>query len=143
MANLSSSTVQGEPWTDRVTGFMRAAQASFATPFPNATDVLYDACETAGACNTDQISFKAYLARFLGKSAVLVPEIRANVTELLRASAEGAAKSCSGAGVAVCGEKWYTGAWDGSRGLGQQIAALEVVQGLLAKGAPALVRMGI
>lgn len=32
----------------------------------------------------------------------------------------------------TCGHKWYLGGWDGSAGVGQQMAALEVFQGLLA-----------
>ncbi|KAL9090645.1 MAG: hypothetical protein Q9159_001892 [Coniocarpon cinnabarinum] len=129
----------GQAWTQRVEGFVEAASTEFFSPFPNATNVMFEQiCEEAGTCNTDQLSFKAYLSRFLSKSALLVPSVQPNVTTLLQASAAAAAQSCSGLGNNTCGTKWYVDGWDGSIGLGQQLTALETVQSLLAPGGPKL-----
>ncbi|KAF2460648.1 glycosyl hydrolase family 76-domain-containing protein [Lineolata rhizophorae] len=129
MYNLTGASSE---WEDRLTGLLEAASVFFS-PFDNATNVMWEAaCEAIGTCNTDQQSFKAYLARWLGKTAVLAAYTSSAISTLLRASAEGAAASCSGGRSGVeCGSKWYTGGWDGMRGLGQQLAALEVVQSLL------------
>ena len=66
----------------------------------------------------------------------MVPQLKAQILDLLTASAEGAALACAGGGDGGCdcGTKWYVGGWDGTIGLGQQMAAMEVVQGLLVSG---------
>jgi mannan endo-1,6-alpha-mannosidase len=123
-------------WKERTSGFLDHAGTLFFRPFENSTDVMYEwACETGESgrhCNLDQQSFKAYLSRFIAKTALLAPFTKDKITEYLKASAIGAAKSCSGGADGVtCGSKWYTGAWDGSSGVGQQLSALEVTQALL------------
>ena len=68
----------------------------------------------------------------MAQAAVLVPSIKETVTTLLKSSAQAAAQSCSGdTNGTVCGQKWYVGGYDGSTGVGQQLSALETVQGLL------------
>ncbi len=90
------------------------------------------ACEPQGRCDNDQYSFKAYLARWMAQSAVVVPAIRNTVTNLLTASAQAAAQACSGGtNGTVCGQKWYVEWYDGSYGVGQQLSALETVQALI------------
>jgi mannan endo-1,6-alpha-mannosidase len=127
----------GSVWKERTAGFLKHAELLFFRPFENATDIMYEwACETGESgrhCNLDQQSFKAYLSRFLAKTAAVAPFTKDTITKYLKASAVGAAKSCSG-GVdgATCGSKWYTGSWDGTSGVGQQLAALEVTQALLS-----------
>jgi mannan endo-1,6-alpha-mannosidase len=123
-------------WKDRTSGFLKHAELLFFKPYENSTDVMYEwACETGESgrhCNLDQQSFKAYLARFMAKTAIMAPFTKDTITKYLKASAVGAAKSCSGgANGATCGSKWYTGAWDGTSGVGQQLSALEVTQALL------------
>jgi mannan endo-1,6-alpha-mannosidase len=123
-------------WKDRVTGFMSNAESLFFKPYDNATNIMFEmACETGETgrhCNLDQQSFKAYLSRFMAKTAILAPFTKDAVTKCLKASAVGAASSCSGgADGSSCGSKWYTGAWDGTSGVGQQLSALEVTQALL------------
>lgn len=107
-------------------------------------------CEPFGTCNNDQYSFKAYLARWLSKSAVVYPAITDSIAQRLRASALAAAQACTGPSATQnCGQKWYTGGYDGSFGVGkqtphsvhlttitkqstgQQMSALETVQSLL------------
>ncbi|KAH5025172.1 hypothetical protein HBI25_075620 [Parastagonospora nodorum] len=123
-------------WKDRVSGFMSRAEELFFKPYDNATDIMFEAaCETGETgrhCNLDQQSFKAYLSRFMAKTAIMAPFTKDTITKYLKASAVGAAKSCSGgADGKTCGSKWYTGAWDGKSGVGQQLSALEVTQALL------------
>ncbi|KAF1911228.1 glycosyl hydrolase family 76-domain-containing protein [Ampelomyces quisqualis] len=123
-------------WKERTSGFLKHAEVLFFKPYDNATNIMYEwACETGETgrrCNLDQQSFKAYLARFMAKTAVMAPFTKDTITKYLKASAVGAAKSCSGGNDGVtCGSKWYTGAWDGTSGVGQQLSALEVTQALL------------
>lgn len=87
-------------------------------------------CEPMGNCNTDQLSFKAYLSRWMAATTKLAPWTFPTIKPLLTASAAGAMQQCSGGKTGrVCGLKWGDGAkWDGSEGLGQQMAALETIQ---------------
>lgn len=123
-------------WKERTSGFLKHAELLFFSPTESATDIMYEwACETEDTkreCNLDQQSFKAYLSRFLAKTALLAPFTKDTITKYIKASAIGAAKACSGgADGKTCGSKWYTGNWDGTSGVGQQLSALEVTQALL------------
>lgn len=123
-------------WKDRVSGFLSHAELLFFSPVEK-DNIMYEwACETGESgrtCNLDQQSFKAYLARFMAKTAAVAPFTKDTITKYLTASAVGAAKSCSGGDdKATCGSKWYTGSWDGTSGVGQQLSALEVTQALLS-----------
>lgn len=90
------------------------------------------ACEPSNNCNNDQFSFKAYLARWMAKSAVIYPPITDSVRKRLQASSLAAAKACTGGeNKQTCGQRWYTGGYDGSYGVGQQLSAMETVQSLL------------
>jgi mannan endo-1,6-alpha-mannosidase len=124
-----------EVWKARVDGLVEAASVFFS-PYANATGVMFEAaCETHGTCNVDQFSFKAYMARFLAKTAVLAPWTRDRIVPWLRASAVAAAKACSGGLTGQeCGHKWYLdgNGFDGTSGLGQQQSAMETVTSLLA-----------
>ncbi|OCL15192.1 glycoside hydrolase family 76 protein, partial [Glonium stellatum] len=137
-ATLYNYTNGSSLWQKRTSGLLDRS-AVFFSPYPNATDVMYEAaCETVGTCDTDQQSFKAYLGRFLAKTAVLAPYTAASIKTLLTKSAAAAATSCSGGKDGVtCGTKWYTGAWDSTSGVGQQLSALEVTQALLVANAGA------
>jgi mannan endo-1,6-alpha-mannosidase len=102
------------------------------------------ACEdvnTVGTCDTDQQSFKAYLSRWMAATAKLVPSTASYILPLLQNSAAAAAAQCDGGATGeVCGEHWTAGsAYDGTAGVGQQMSALSVIQGLLIEQAPALV----
>lgn len=131
-AILYNYTNASDIWTIRTTGLLDAV-ATFLSPFSNSTNIMFEAvCEEALTCNPDQQSFKAYLARWMAASTKVAPYTTAAISELLRVSAGGAALSCSGGSDnATCGSKWYVGEWDGIYGVGQQLAAMEVIQGLL------------
>lgn len=123
------SLSKAELWMQRTAGLLDASTIFFY----NTTNIMYEAaCEPYGSCNTDQQSFKAYLARWLAKTSVLAPFTASTIQPLLQATALGAAASCSGGTDGVtCGTKWYDATWDGTWGVGQQLSALEAVQALL------------
>lgn len=121
-------------WAIRTMGLLAAA-SKFISPFPNATSILYEQqCEITYSCNVDQLSFKAYLARWLAGTSIMVPATQGTVGRILRASAVGAASACTGN---HCGARWYLGKWDGTTGLGQCLSALEVITSLLVNGTSA------
>lgn len=129
-------------WANRTAGLLEAANRTFFSPYANASNIMYEpACEPASTCDNDQYSFKAYLSRWLAKTAIVAPFVAPAIHPLLVASAQAAALSCSGGTDGVtCGEKWYLGGYDGVYGVGQQLSGLETVQALLVDDAPGLVR---
>ena len=129
VAVMLDHTGDSATWQPHLDGFVGAAQAGF---FENGI-MQEQMCEPAGNCNVDQLSFKAYLARWLAQTMVLVPSTENSIKPLLQSSAEGALGSCNGGPDGnTCGTRWTSNNYDGTQGAGQQIAALEIVQGLLA-----------
>ena len=138
MYTLSEGALK-ESWESRVQGLVAASNSTFFGPTTNSTLIMYEQkCELTSSCGTDQTSFKGSLARWLGKTAMLVPSVRAGIMGLLEASAQGAAASCNGYGNSTCGLKWYVGDFDGISDFGAVLSALEVVQSLLVTTAPSL-----
>jgi mannan endo-1,6-alpha-mannosidase len=137
-AVLYNYTNGSSVWEERTQGLLNAS-AVFFTPYENSTNVMYEvACEDINTCNYDQYSFKAYLSRFMWATTQLANFTSPAIQTLLSTSAQAAAKACSGgADGQQCGAKWYLGGWDGTLGPGQQLGALEVMQGLLIKDAQA------
>jgi mannan endo-1,6-alpha-mannosidase len=119
-------------WVQRTSGFLDAT-ATFFSPFPNSTNVMFETqCELSSTCNVDQYSMKAYLARYLAGTSLLAPFTAGRVGSLLRISAIGAAAACTtGPYGNTCGFKWYINGSDGTSGLGQQLSAVEVMYALL------------
>jgi mannan endo-1,6-alpha-mannosidase len=73
-------------WTSRTIRLLNGASA-FISPFPNATNIIYEQqCEQKWNLNVDQYSFKAYLARWLGQTSILVPRTAERIREVLKAS---------------------------------------------------------
>jgi len=128
MYNITGSST----WQDRTNSFL-GASAQFFSPYANSTNVMFELmCETGGTCDNDQFSFKGYLSRFMYASTQVAPFTHDTVFKYLTTSASAAAKSCSGGtGGTTCGQRWYWEAFDGSVGVGQQMSALETIQGLL------------
>lgn len=97
---------------------------------------MKELCE-GGKCNVDQRSFKAYLSRWLAATHRLAPFTKPIIMPLLQKSATAAVKTCSGgASGTQCGLKWNTGSFDGSFGVGEQMAVLEIVQSNLITEVP-------
>jgi mannan endo-1,6-alpha-mannosidase len=118
-------------WRQRTEGIWKSITRNFFTGHDNR--VMRELCEPSMNCNTDQQSFKAYLARFMASSAKVAPWLYDTVRPYIEASAVAAAAQCSGGDDGVtCGLRWTDNStWDGSHGVGQQMAALEIVQALL------------
>jgi mannan endo-1,6-alpha-mannosidase len=131
-AVLANYTNSSTIWVERTAGLLEATD-TFVSPFKNATDVLFEAyCELAEDCNIDQLSMKAYLIRWMAGTSLLAPFTAPRIGAILRASALGAAAACSGGSSGRdCGSKWYINGSDGTTGLGQQLAVLELTYALL------------
>ncbi|KAK9368830.1 glycoside hydrolase [Lipomyces kononenkoae] len=131
--NFTASSI----WAERTQNILDGLQAFFDNENGG---VMYEvACEPVQKCNTDMQSFKAYLSRFMGLTAILAPwtydEINAH---LVNTVVNGVTHSCTGGRDGVtCGTSWLAGEWDNTAGLGQQMSALETVQNLLINQVPA------
>jgi mannan endo-1,6-alpha-mannosidase len=148
-AVLTNYTNSSTIWVQRTAGLLSATD-TFISPYKNSTNIVFEAyCELAGIvadrlnihlvstdrfagdCNIDQLSMKAYLIRWLASTSVLAPFTAARVGTILRTSAPGAAAACGGGSSGRdCGLKWYINGSDGTTGLGQQLAVLEVMYAL-------------
>lgn len=97
---------------------------------PDGNNVISEVtCEPTNNCNIDQRSFKAYLARWIAMAAVKAPFSYELLKPILEDSAEAAVATCTGGEDGnQCGLKWTTRTFDGSVGVGEQMAVLEVVQ---------------
>lgn len=141
-AGAAGASQDQATWETRVAGLLGAANSTFfSPPAGNATGVMYEQkCELTSSCSIDQTSFKSSLARWLGKTAVLVPSARDAALALLAASAKGAAASCADvSGKLACGMRWWNAdGFDGYSDFGSMLSALEVVQSLLVTSAPTL-----
>lgn len=63
---------------------------------------------------------------------MMVPSIKPTVDRLLHTSAKAAAQGCQGGATGtMCGRKWYVDGFYGDAGLGEQMSALETIQGIL------------
>jgi mannan endo-1,6-alpha-mannosidase len=106
---------------------------------------MYEAaCEDvngSGTCDTDQLSFKAYLSRWLAATTKVAPYTRTQIMAWLSTSASAAAEQCDGGtSGTTCGEHWTEGStYDSTYGVGQQMSALSVVQSNLIDDAAELV----
>ncbi len=73
-------------------------------------------------------SFKAYLTRWLAATTFVAPYTHDRIMTKLRASAIAAAKQCTGqANQRTCGLSWSSGVYDGTQGVGQQMAAMSAI----------------
>jgi len=127
-------------WKERVEGLLNTTINVF---FPKG--IAYEVpCEaTLIHCTIDMLSYKAYLVRWMAAATKVAPFIYESVVAVLRSSAAAAVLQCSGSpsdhsNGRMCGLSWSKGAdWDGTSGVGQQMAALEVVQSNLIQQAKA------
>lgn len=124
---------ESQLWSDRLFSLLGGTSVFFRD------GIMFEAaCQASQTCNNDQRSFKAFMARFLGLTAQLVPGSRDIIDWYLSSSAMAAAKSCSGGTDGItCGLDWQRDDWDGYYGLGEQMSALETIQNLRYLDTPA------
>ncbi|OLL24065.1 Mannan endo-1,6-alpha-mannosidase DCW1 [Neolecta irregularis DAH-3] len=132
---------QSSIWLSRVEALLDSSISLF---FSSGTIVYEPACEPEQTCNDDQTSFKGYLARNMGYTAQLIPSLADKIFNVLGSSAVAVGKCCNGGTGTVCGNDYTKGTFDGHTGVGEAIAALEVIQAPLAKYAssPSSARTG-
>ncbi|CAI7648954.1 unnamed protein product [Penicillium discolor] len=125
-ANMYNLTEEPK-WKERTEKIINASSVFFSHDPPN---VMYErACETVNTCMVDQRSFKGYLSRWMAQTAQMAPFAYDTIMKRLGASAQAAAKTCTGGiNKNVCGLKWTEQKWDKTKDFGQQMAALEVIQ---------------
>jgi len=130
-ATMYNHTNGSAIWKERVDGLLKATIDVF---FPNgiANEV---ACEPQLIhCTIDMLSYKAYLIRWMAASTKVAPYIYNDVITVIKSSAAAAVQQCAGSpperpNGRMCGLSWYKLAnWDGTFGVGQQMAVLEAVQ---------------
>jgi mannan endo-1,6-alpha-mannosidase len=122
------NATQSDQWRTRLEGVIKGTDVFFKD------NVMFEvACETNGKCNTDQRSFKAYLSRWMGYTMLVAPWTKDLLWTRMQTSAQAAAQQCSGGEDGkTCGLRWTNRAtWDGSYGVGEQMAAMEIFQNLL------------
>ncbi|KAK0645112.1 Mannan endo-1 [Lasiodiplodia hormozganensis] len=119
-------------WRTRTEGILSSVRVFLSHDAPNVITEV--ACEKSGTCNMDQRSFKAFLARWMAATTKVAPWTIETLEPILKASREAAAKACTEAdGKTVCGLQWTTGSFDGTTGVGENMAALEVMGTALVK----------
>jgi len=121
-------------WKTAVDGFLATAISSFFT----SSGIIWEpACENLKTCNTDQLSFKGYLAEYMAYTTQMAPYTAGTIFPLLATSAAAAAQACAGgASGQMCGMQWTLPGWDGLTGVGEQLSALNVINSNLIKLAP-------
>ncbi|KAF4509883.1 hypothetical protein G6O67_001820 [Ophiocordyceps sinensis] len=119
-------------WKNRLDKLLEGSKVFFTGPDKKIMTEV--ACEPVDRCNLDQQSFKAYLSRWLAAVTQWAPHTYKVIMPYLRASAVAAAKQCvGGANGRMCGLKWNQDKYDGSTGVGQQMAAMEVTLSCMVK----------
>ncbi|KJZ72567.1 hypothetical protein HIM_08091 [Hirsutella minnesotensis 3608] len=119
-------------WKDRLDKLLEGSKVFFTGPESNIMTEV--ACEPVDRCNLDQQSFKAYLSRWLAAITKWAPHTYGVVLPYLKASAVAAAKQCvGGSNGRMCGLKWNQDKYDGTTGIGQQMAAMEVTLSCMIK----------
>jgi len=122
---MSSLQTQSDVWRNRTQSLLDALGYFFTDDY-----VMWEAgCETQLNCNLDQQSFKAFLTRWMAASTKVAPWTYPFIMSRLNPSAVAAAQSCvGGTSGTICGTRWWDPrGWDGTTGVGQELAALEAL----------------
>ena len=138
-AYLYNTTNGDSKWGNELDKFIGGVEHYMLNTTGN--NVLFEyQCDQWNRCNNDQRAFRAIVARVLGNVVQLAPNTgyASRAMKIINDSAEGAAQACSGGTDGkTCGINWGVNGWDGMYGLGEQIAALEIIQNTLIEQVPA------
>jgi mannan endo-1,6-alpha-mannosidase len=122
-AYMYAYTNGSQVWLDRVNTILNSAISLFFPAKYGGNIMSEIQCEDRLVCDQDQKSFKAYLARWMSVTGLLVPSTHDLVASKLQPSSQAAAGQCDGgANGRMCGQQWYTTTWDGTQGVGQQVS---------------------
>ncbi len=123
---------QDTKWKDRLDGLLgRSLEVFFKD------GVAFEPSCEPGNCNTDMLSFKGYLHRWLGTTALLAPHTADQILPVLKTSTAAAVKQCTGgANGRFCGFHWSTGQFDGKAGAGQEMNVLAALTSLMVQHNP-------
>ena len=126
MWNLTEDQV----WKDRLEKMIDGAKVFFPKD-----DIMEEvACEPVDLCDLDEQSFKAYMSRWMAATTKWAPFTYDLLMPWIRSSAVAAASLCIGGDNGrMCGLKWNTGQYDGTTGVGQQMAAMETTLACMIK----------
>ncbi|KAF4304745.1 hypothetical protein SLS57_004594 [Botryosphaeria dothidea] len=127
MWNISAEAGdENNKWRERLSGIITGLSVFLSPDKPN---VLYEvACEPNGKCNVDQRSFKAYISRWMAATTKVAPWTTDLLTPIMEASRQAAISTCTGGDDGnQCGLRWTAGTFDGSTGVGEQMAVLEIM----------------
>lgn len=95
-------------WKERLDGLLQRAEVFMADH--TGTVMQEIRCEGWRGCNTDQLSFKAYLSRWLAAATQWAPYTYDKVIPWLRGSAVAATTQCQGGyNGRMCGHQWQMG----------------------------------
>ncbi|KAM3088317.1 hypothetical protein ACMFMG_002371 [Clarireedia jacksonii] len=127
-AYMYNVTKGSEQWKKTLDSLLNATTETF---FPNgiATEI---ACESQNTCTTDLLAYKGLLGHALVETLKVAPYTEGLILSKLQTSAKAAAKACDDSG---CAFVWDGPAKNSTSGVGQQLDALNYVQGLLYKEA--------
>jgi len=120
-------------WKNNVDKLLANAIQKF---FTSPANILYEpACEVTQTCNTDQTSFKGFLAEYLAYVTQMAPYTASQIFPLLATSAVAAGATCSGTGAGMtCSMQWTLGHYDGrARGVGEHLSLFNVLNANLVK----------
>lgn len=114
-------------WKDRLDGLLKP---TFSTFFPSqyGGNIMSEvSCEPVNTCDRNMICFKGFLSSWLTFTSLLAPYTYSEILPKIQASAQAAAKSCTGGSDGEhCPISWANGTFDGSTGLEEQMSALSV-----------------
>lgn len=130
-----------QEWLDRTEGILEGSKWFFYNK-GDAHNIMYEgACETNESCwdsNADMTTFKGFFSQFLWRTSIMLPSLKSKIHDLLYPSIEAAVNSCTGGESGTqCGDRWINSKFEGRTGLGPEMCALGLVQGLLAEDASA------
>ncbi|KAF9882792.1 hypothetical protein FE257_005160 [Aspergillus nanangensis] len=124
MYNLTNG---GDKWKKGIDGLM---ETTFSRFFPQkfGGNVMSEiSCEPNMMCDRNQDCFKGFLSSWLTFMTTIVPYTAGEILPKIQASAEAAAKQCSGGGSKMeCGRRWHQANWDGTTSLETDMSALSI-----------------
>jgi mannan endo-1,6-alpha-mannosidase len=118
-------------WKTALDGLLSNTLSVF---FNDASILTEISCESTNKCTTDMEAYKGLLAQDLVRTVQMAPYTENQIIPKLTTSARAAAKSCiGGMSGSVCPVSWSGTevASSATGGVGEQLSALSVIQGLL------------